>query len=165
MRALLIITVFILSNICLAQQNAVFLELGGNGGFASLNYEWQLTNTPHLSLRTGLGATFFEFEKEEPAVGSVSGCALCGVSIGAPRVSLTIPLSIQYLFDLQNNNYVETGVGSTWQLSKKSIFVFHAVFGFRRHFGNDSKWMWKVSFTPILGVAGDKVIKDSEPTI
>lgn len=60
---------------------------------------------------------------------------------------------------------MESGLGSTWQLSKKSIFVFHASMGFRRHFGNDSKWMWKVSFTPILAVAGDSVVKDSEPTI
>lgn len=164
MRTLLIITVCLLGNVCTAQKKITYFELGGNGGFASLNYEWQFSNKPHLSLRAGLGVTFFEFEKDE-VIEPVTGCVLCGINIGAPQVVPTVPISVQYLFNLQKSNYLETGLGSTWQLSKKSIFVFHASVGFRRYFGKEKNWMWKVNFTPILGVAGENAIKDSEPTV
>lgn len=149
----------------MAQKNTMFLELGGNGGFASLNYERQLTNSLGISIRVGIGATFFEFEKDEPDLELGQGCAICGVTVPAPRVSATIPVSAQYLFDLRNDNYLETGLGSTWQLSEEPLFVHHASLGFRRYFGNGNKWMWKVTLTPILGVNGENAFQDSEPAI
>ena len=175
MRTLLISFFLIISSATTAQKNVVFLEFGGNGGIASINYERQITQNRGLSLRAGVGMTFFDFVKEKVGPTTVDGCVLCGIDIPAPEIDLTIPMSVQYLFNLNSNNYLETGLGYTWQLAdnegyesgndKKSIHVFHGAIGFRRNFGTHRKWMWKLNFTPILGVGGKEVDRHSEPTI
>ncbi|MBT3588190.1 MAG: hypothetical protein HN507_06020, partial [Flavobacteriaceae bacterium] len=71
-------------------KNTVFVEALGNGLFGSINYERQLTKEPGLSLRAGIGFyTEYDFY-------------------------LTLPFSIQYLIDLNRNNFIETGIGYTW---------------------------------------------------
>lgn len=54
----LVLAIF-LSTSLLAQntfkRNDLYLEAGGNGLFASVNYERQLTKQPGLGLRTGIG--------------------------------------------------------------------------------------------------------------
>lgn len=165
MRTLLIVTVCLLGQVVFAQKNSAFLELGGNGGIASLNYEWQLTNSPGLTFRLGAGVSLFGFEKDQPDV-DVPGCALCGVDIPGPETTvMTLPISVQYLFDIRNNKYLEAGLGTTWYINDRAIFVHHASFGFRQNFGKDKKWMWRINLTPILGVSGENAIKDSEPTL
>ncbi len=151
------------------QENMVFLELGGNGGLFSVNYERQLTKEPGLSLRAGIGMTAFDFEKEKPAE-PVPGCVGCGVFLNMPDLVVSILISVQYLFDLKHNNYLETGLGYTWQAPKgeydeKSIHVFHGAIGFRRYFWKSQKWMWKINLSPILGVAGENVHLDEGPDI
>jgi len=166
MRALLIFSICILSQFVLAQRNIVFLELGGQGGFTSLNYELKLAKKKSgISMRTGIGTTFFEFKADDSAVVSIAGCAICGITIGAPRVSLTFPVAIQYLHNIKNKNYLEMGLGATWQLSTNPILVHHASVGFRRFFGHEKRWLWKINFTPLLGVSGKNVQKKSESTV
>ncbi|MDC3299089.1 hypothetical protein OAV05_00580 [Flavobacteriaceae bacterium] len=71
-------------------KNTVFVEALGNGLFGSINYERQLTKEPGLSLSAGIGFyTEYDFY-------------------------LTLPFSIQYLIDLNRNNFIETGIGYTW---------------------------------------------------
>lgn len=143
-----------------AQKNTAFFEVGGMGGFASLNYEWQFGEQPGLSLRVGVGLTLFGFIEDVPDNG------LPVIDIPAPEtVAMTVPVSLEYLFDLDNNNYLETGVGSSWQYSEGSKYAFFGNFGFRRYFGDSKNWMWKVNFTPLVGVAGKNAVKDTEPTI
>lgn len=166
MRVLLIIFFYTITQSLIAQKNTVFLELGGQGGITSLNYERQFNNrTTGLGVRTGIGASVFEFKPNESDSESIAGCAICGVNITAPRISFTMPVTLQYLIDISNSNYMEVGLGSTWQLTSPSIFVHHAVIGFRRQFGYQKRWIWKINFTPIIGVSGENIQKDSEPTI
>ena len=168
MRTLLIGILMYMTASAMAQKNMVYFELAGNGGLASLNYERQLTKELGLSLRIGVGVTAFDFEKEEPFE-SVPDCALCGIDLSFPEFYLSIPVSSQYLFDLNHNNYLEIGLGYTWQgmgnSDEKPIHVFHGAVGFRRYFGKNQKWMWKINLTPIIGVVGDNVYRSDGPDI
>ncbi len=63
-------------------RNDIYVEAGGNGLFSSVNYERQLTKQPGLGFRLGVG-----FYSEN-------------------AFYLTIPVGINYLFKLQNNNHL-----------------------------------------------------------
>ncbi len=118
-------------------KNTVFVEALGNGLFGSINYERQLTKEPGLSLRAGIGFyTEYNFY-------------------------LTLPFSIQYLIDLNRNNFIETGIGYTWaDAGADDVFNNESVknsdnlnnlflsVGYKKHFGKD--WMWKANFTPLI---------------
>lgn len=118
-------------------KNTVFVEALGNGLFGSINYERQLTKEPGLSLRAGIGFyTEYDFY-------------------------LTLPFSIQYLIDLNRNNFIETGIGYTRaDAGADDIFNNESVknsdnlnnlflsVGYKKHFGKD--WMWKANFTPLI---------------
>ena len=118
-------------------KNTVFVEALENGLFGSINYERQLTKEPGLSLRAGIGFyTEYNFY-------------------------LTLPFSIQYLIDLNRNNFIETGIGYTWaDAGADDIFNNESVknydnlnnlflsVGYKKHFGKD--WMWKANFTPLI---------------
>jgi hypothetical protein len=117
-------------------RNAVYVEALGNGLFGSLNYERQLTRTPGLSFRIGVG-----FYTEDDFY-------------------LSIPVSLHYLIDLGRNNYIDTGLGYTYADSgpddlfsssqRSNSGNLHNLFlmaGYRRHFGRD--WMLRASFTPL----------------
>ncbi|MGB5555730.1 MAG: hypothetical protein WBM83_13825 [Flavobacteriaceae bacterium] len=169
MKKLLFIISIVFYGCAFGQRNLVFTELGGNGGLFSFNYERQLTTDFGLSLRAGIGMTAFDFKKEEPFE-PVPGCIGCGVFSGLPDFVMSLPISVQYLFDLNRNNYLETGLGYTWQApaggyDDKSIQVFHASLGFRRYFGTGKKWMWKIMLSPIIGVAGENVYRDQGPDL
>jgi len=166
MRVLVLIFFCIITQNIRGQKNTIFLELGGQGGFTSLNYERQFKNQlSGFGIRTGIGATVFDFEPNKSTSNATAGCTICGVKIEAPRVSLTLPIAILYQYHLKNNNYVEIGVGTTSQFMKNPILVHHAALGFKRFFGREKSWVWKINFTPIIGVTGEGVKKDSEPTV
>ena len=72
-----------------------------------------------------------------------------------------MPFSIQYLFDLKRNNFIETGIGYTWaDAGADDIFNNESVknsdnlnnlflsVGYKKHFGKD--WMWKANFTLLI---------------
>ncbi|MDB4292319.1 hypothetical protein N9954_02870 [Maribacter sp.] len=146
-----------------AQKNTAFIELLGNGGFASLNYERQLTKQPGLSLRLGFGVSFWELGEREDGSSEGSGC-VCP-ELNFPDADLSIPFSLQYLIPLWKTNYLETGLGYTYQFgsakrNESNTNVFYGSVGFRRHFGRTKGWMWKVSFTPVLRIS-DSETKNS----
>lgn len=161
----LIISLTVALGVC-AQKNMVFIELLGNGGFASLNYERQLTKQLGLSLRLGVGVSFLVAEEQEPCD---SGNPYCGI-LNFPDDDVSIPFSIQYLTNLNNGNYLETGLGYTFQfgskhpsgpeLNESATNVYFTSLGFRRYFGKANVWMWKVNFTPILGITDSAAKKN-----
>lgn len=125
------------------KKNDVYGEFMGNGIFASLNYERQLTNKPGLGVRAGLG--YFS---------------------GDEKFRLSVPLGINYLFALvTNKSFLDAGIGATWSGSaglmtpkqeaavggrdySEHIWSLVPNIGFRRHTRND--FMWRANFTPIF---------------
>ena len=123
------------------KRNDVYLEAGGNGLFASVNYERQLTKQPGLGFRVGVG---FYSEK---------------------AFYLTIPVGINYLFKLKNNkSFIDAGLGATWTQIDGNLFGdsnnangddfvnFVPSIGYRRHTNKDL--MWRISVTPIANKYG-----------
>ena len=123
------------------KRNDIYLEAGGNGLFASVNYERQLTKQPGLGFRVGVG---FYSEK---------------------AFYLTIPVGINYLFKLKNNkSFIDAGLGATWTQIDGNLFGdsnnangddfvnFVPSIGYRRHTNKDL--MWRISVTPIANKYG-----------
>ncbi|MFD2162501.1 hypothetical protein ACFSJU_08855 [Paradesertivirga mongoliensis] len=72
------------------KKNEVFLELGGNGLLASLNYGRQLTNKPGLGFRAGVGTY-------------------------GTGTFLTIPVGVNYLVRLiKDHTFLDVGFGVTY---------------------------------------------------
>jgi hypothetical protein len=122
-------------------RNDIYLEAGGNGLFASVNYERQLTKQPGLGFRLGVG-----FYSEN-------------------AFYLTIPVGINYLFKLQNNkSFIDAGLGATWTRLDAELFGgsknlngghfvnFVPSIGYRQHISKDI--MWRISVSPIANKYG-----------
>jgi hypothetical protein len=123
------------------KRNSIYLEGGGNGLFASVNYERQLTKEPGLGVRLGVG---MYSEKD---------------------FFLTIPVGINYLFPLKKTgSFIDAGLGVTITKvdakffdhstrAKEYNFVnFIPSIGYRRHIEKDV--MWRISVTPIVNKHG-----------
>ena len=123
------------------KKNDIYIESGGNGLFASVNYERQLTKDPGLGLRVGVG-----FYSEN-------------------AFYLTIPFGVNYLFKLKSDkSFIDAGLGATWtridgklfgesKNSNGDYFVnFVPSIGYRRHTTKDL--MWRVSMTPVINKYG-----------
>ncbi len=119
------------------KRNDIYLEAGGNGLFASVNYERQLTKQPGLGIRLGVG-----FYSED-------------------AFYLTIPVGINYLFKLRNDkSFIDAGLGITWTRMDGKLFEdsensgddhfvnFIPSIGYRRHTSQDI--MWRISLTPVI---------------
>jgi len=111
------------------KQNDIYLEVGGNGIVASLNYERQLSKQPGLGFRTGVGIV--------------------------PMVGVSVPAGINYLIKTKNeNSFIETAFGVTYLISdeKKSDKIEQINFvpsvGYRRHTKKNN--LFRVNFTPIF---------------
>lgn len=121
--------------------NTLYLELGGNGLFTSINYERQLLRKTGLNFHVGAG------------------------SYGITPTYLTIPLGINYLVKLKNpNSYIDLGFGATY--SKADVALYAIVehrdpvykntnywnyipgIGFRKL--TKSNLMFRFSFTPVI---------------
>ncbi len=118
------------------KRNDIYIEAAGNGLFASVNYERQLTKQPGLGFRFGVG---FYTEK---------------------AFYLTIPVGFNYLFKLNNNkSFIDAGIGATWARINGDLFGsaknangdhfvnFVPSIGYRRHAVKDL--MWRISVTPV----------------
>ena len=136
----LTITSFLFAQTSL-KKNDIYLEGGGNGLFASVNYERQLTKEPGLGVRFGVG-----FYSEN-------------------AVYLTIPVGINYLFRLKSDkSFIDAGLGATWTRIDGNLFGssknsngthfvnFIPSIGFRRHTTNNV--MWRISLTPVANKYG-----------
>ena len=123
------------------KRNDLYFEAGGNGLFSSINYERQLTSQPGLGFRVGLG---FYSEND---------------------LYLTIPIGINYLFKLKNDNsFIDAGLGATWTRSNGKFFIiedpsigeqfvsFVPSIGYRKHTANDV--MWRISLAPVANKYG-----------
>ena len=123
------------------KKNDIYLEGGGNGLFASVNYERQLTKEPGLGVRLGVG-----FYSEN-------------------AVYLTIPVGINYLFRLKSDkSFIDAGLGATWTRIDGNLFGssknsngnhfvnFIPSIGYRRHTTNNV--MWRISLTPVANKYG-----------
>lgn len=119
------------------KRNDLYLEAGGNGLFASVNYERQLNSQPVLGVRIGVG-----FYTEDPFY-------------------LTIPVGINYLFQLKNKeSFIDAGLGISFAQFNGKLFVdsknlgseyfinFIPSIGYRKHTANDV--MWRISLTPTV---------------
>ena len=109
--------------------NVLYLELGGNNIFYSLNYEKEVIN--NLNLRVGLSIMpITEFTN--------SGKRSNSNFIGS--------IMSNYFIQIKNDNYLELGGGLSYGLET----LFPAVtFGYR--YNPDNRGIiWKLSFTPLL---------------
>lgn len=122
-------------------KNDIYLEAGGNGLYGSVNYERQLTKTPGLGVRAGIG---FYSEND---------------------FYITIPVGINYLFKLNNEqSFIDAGLGATWSRMDGKLFTdnknlnddhfvsFVPSIGYRRH--TPKNVMWRISATPIANKHG-----------
>jgi hypothetical protein len=123
------------------KQNTIYLEAGGNGLFASANYERQLTKQPGFGVRIGVG-----FYSEN-------------------AFYLTVPAGVDYLFKLNSDkSFIDAGLGATWTRIDGNLFGnsknstgahfvnFVPSIGYRRH--TNQKLIWRISFTPIANKFG-----------
>lgn len=123
------------------KRNDIYLEVGGNGLFASVNYERQLTKQPGLGFRIGVGI------------------------YSENAFYMTIPAGINYLFKLKNDkSFIEAGLGTTWtridgklfKASKNSngdhFVSFVPDIGYRIH--TNKNIMWRISASPIINKFG-----------
>ncbi len=91
MRTFIVILIFFMSlNNCIAQNNSIFIELGGNSLGPSLNYQRQIGYKSKLGLRMGIGSAFVSDDK--------FGSGLSYFNALLPDEQLCIPISINYLF-------------------------------------------------------------------
>ncbi len=119
------------------QKNSIYLESLGNGFFGSVNYERQLTRDQKLFVRAGIG-----FHSN------------LGI-LGDTEVRYTIPTSVNYLLSLNNNNYLDIGVGATLiesgfeslKAPNTILYLFTSI-GFRRNFGGS--FFWRIHGSPYV---------------
>jgi hypothetical protein len=88
----------LMASALMAQKSkSVFLEVGGNGGLLSVNFDSRLTNSEKgLGYRAGFGMIppFFRFFVSRPTI-------------------WTVPVGLNYLVG-GSSHYLETGVGATY---------------------------------------------------
>lgn len=133
MRLLVICFICSIVQIANAQKNAVFIEALGNGGKGSLNYERQLTNSPILLFRLGVGLTEDDFVD--------------------PTQLLSVASSIHYLVDLKKGNYIDVSLGLSWYDATdlgpaNGMYHLFSGVGFRRNFGNN--WFFRTNVSPYI---------------
>ena len=109
--------------------NVLYIELGGNNIFYSINYEKEVSN--NLNLRLGISIMpITEFTN----TGKQSNSKFIGTIMS------------NYFIQIKNNNYLELGGGLSYGLET----LFPAVtFGYR-YSPDYGGIIWKLSFTPLL---------------
>ncbi len=132
-----ILFILLFTGLLYGQKNSIYLESLGNGFVGSVNYERQLTKEQKLFVRMGIG--FY------------SNLGILGDS----EMSYTIPISLHYLVNLKNKNYLDLGVGSTLIESRfeslnapNTILYLFTNIGFRRNFGNH--FFWRIHGSPYV---------------
>ena len=98
---LFVLLLFIACHSMAQKSKSVFLEIGGNGGLASVNFDSRLNKTEkHLGYRVGFGfiPPSYNFFDSEPTI-------------------WTIPVGLNYLIG-GRRHYFETGLGLTYYFFK-----------------------------------------------
>lgn len=141
-KLLLCFVILIITNAVFGQstfrKNTLYGELAGNGLFLSINYERQLSNKPGLGIRVGAGHASSD-----------------------EKFRLTIPISANYLINLQNNkSFIDAGIGATWSEAayvkstspiasdNSHIVSFVPSIGYR----HQANWglMTRIGFAPVI---------------
>lgn len=122
------------------KKNDVYVEFLGNGIYASVDYERQITSRPGLGLRAGIG--YFS---------------------GDEKFRVSVLIGVNYLFDLgSGKSFVDAGIGGTWSGAAglklddsngvrdyhEHIWSIVPGLGYRHH--TQGNLMWRISFTPII---------------
>ena len=117
-----------------AQENMIYYELFGSGGLSSINYEVELSQKIPLTGRIGVG--------------------YMSDIIFTDETSITFPVSLHYLFHLDNRHSLELGAGYTFT-SYDAEFTSTAMnfpvllnAGYRYHFADT--WMTRLALFPYL---------------
>ncbi len=147
-----LILVSLIASFSYGQKNTVYAELFGNGIFGSINYERQITNKPIILARVGVGLW-----------------SNLGI-LGSSNSGYTIPMSFNYLLDLNKNNFLDFGIGPTLVRSnfvsnngsKHVTYLFTSI-GFRRYFGNNLVFGFHI--TPYVNNLTDNSFKLGDETI
>ncbi|MHA4895206.1 hypothetical protein ACXZ1K_10660 [Pedobacter sp. PWIIR3] len=147
---LLLATVFFLQSAIaqdLSKKNEIFLELGGNGLLGAVNYSRQLTNSPALELRVGLGAYGSD-----------------------PKTYLTVPVALNYIINVgSKHGFLNLGLGATYTKAdvrlgaiidyaegyrdtRSKLVNFVPNFGYRYYTSKD--FSWRINFTPVINNHG-----------
>lgn len=122
-------------------RNDIYFEAGGSGLFGSINYERQLTKAPGLGARIGVGI------------------------YSENAFYLTIPVGINYLFELKRQNkFIDAGMSATWArqdarlfdnnhtVEHNHFFSFIPSIGYRVH--TNRNVMWRISLAPVINKFG-----------
>ena len=115
----------------LTKKNTVYLELGGNGLWYSLNYDR------------------FLWKRSKSAIAARIGVAYFG---GQGAHATTVPVTVSYLFG-GKKHFLEVGTGFTWLQSyseKIAGFGYFGVIGYRFQRIQQSGLMYRISLTPFL---------------
>lgn len=124
---LLLLSLVVVSNDSISQvDKAITIELGGNGGFYSLNFENSLSSNNALGYRLG-----------------VSMLPLSNAS--GPVV--TIPTLLQYSVDSKNKSY-DFGIGQSFSIHSGIYSYITANLGYKRKMSKD--FFIKASYTPLV---------------
>jgi hypothetical protein len=82
------------------KQNTIYFELGGDGLFASANYERQVFKKPGIGFHIGAG--IYEFKPSY----------------------LTVPFGVNYILKLKNpNSYIDFGFGVTYSKADVKLYI------------------------------------------
>jgi len=107
-----------------------FLELGGNGGFGSINFETDLKQKKErkydLVFRTGI-ATFPQDQG---------------------RFVITFPNSINFLFG--NEHKLELGVGQTVSIATSIGFFTRTTFNVGYRYETKKRLFYRITYTPLV---------------
>lgn len=106
----------------LFKQNTIYLELGGNGLFSSVNYERQVFKNPGLGFHIGAGI------------------------YGVKPSDLTVPFGASYLLKLKKlNSFIDFGFGATY--SKADVKLYFNVHYINPNRVNTNYW----NYVPSVG--------------
>lgn len=127
------------------KKNTVYFQLGGNGLFASLNFERQLVNVPKIRIHAGIG------------------------NYGTRKPYVTIPIGINYLLNIKKSNAgFEFGIGLTYTKADVLLYVIVdrkqpyepkenfvlVVPGISYRIQTKKHRMYKIGLTPVIGQYG-----------
>ncbi len=139
----LILSMFLCANIfaqkdSVKRSNAVFIELGGVGGFYSFNYQRNISLNEHWGINAGIG-----FSLWDASIVDFKGMPI-------------MPFQLRTFYKINNKNSINFGVGCAvmnWNFQSSSLYKYdkyaQAQFGYQYNFSRD-KFFLGVSFTPFI---------------
>ena len=133
-----------ISSIAQKTNNAVYLQIGGNGMLGSFNYERSLMKKIPLRAHVGIGI------------------------YGSREQNMTIPIGVNYLLKLgQKGNFIDVGLGCTYTKADVQLYIIVDRRGnyINDHFFNfvpsisyrkqtPHKFLFKAGITPIINQYG-----------